>query len=156
MDVMKYINYLKYLIKHKYYVLKGCFLFEVPILIGIFHDWSKLMPDELIGYANTFCSENKNNRYKETEEFLLAWNLHQKRHKHHWQHWVIIKDNDEIIPLEMSDIYIREMLADWYGASLAQFGKLKIKEWYENNKNIIKLHPNTRKKLENYIKFYLS
>lgn len=43
----------------------------------------------------------------------------------------------------MPDVYRREMLADWMGAGKA-LGKPLVWEWYEANKDKIKLHADTR------------
>lgn len=154
-SIRRYTAYLKYLILHKYYVYKGCRIMKVPFLIALFHDWTKLLPDELIPYARTFYLENGNKQYKQTNEFLYAWNLHQKRNRHHYQHWVILMDNGEYIPLEMPDLWVREMLADWYGAGMAINGRNEVIDWYFKHKDRIKLHPATRIKVEIYLYSYL-
>lgn len=45
--------------------------------------------------------------------------------------------------LPMPDRYRREMVADWRAAGLAQ-GKPNTRVWYQNNKNNMLLHPETR------------
>ena len=88
-------------------------------------------------------------------DFNDAWLFHQRRNKHHWQYWLLI--NDSGVTLTMADrdtleaentyryfkneialpipnVYVREMVADWFGAGRAITGKWEGKEWYENNK----------------------
>jgi hypothetical protein len=47
-------------------------------------------------------------------KFDSAWNIHQKRNKHHWQYWVLIMDNGSIEALDIPEKYIKEMLCDWW------------------------------------------
>lgn len=77
--------------------------------------------------------------------FDLAWNHHQKRNPHHWQYWILVNDNSEPQEqlLEMPDRYRREMLADWRGAGRA-LGFPDTLAWYTENRDKIRLHPNTR------------
>jgi len=110
----------------------------------LFHDWTKFLPSEWFAYAYTFYNEDGSKRYKENLDFNQAWNAHQKRNKHHWQYWVITWDRGESEPLPMTAEYIREMVADWMGAGRAINGKWECKEWYQKNKDTIKIHPVTR------------
>lgn len=144
-------QYLKYVLRHKWYVLQECIKLGVPIWIAILHDWDKFMPDEWIPYAKTFYNKDGSKRYQEFPEFAVAWNLHQKRNKHHWQHWLLTWDRGESEPLPMPDVYRREMLADWRGAGRAITGKDEAGDWYTKNKDKMKLHPETRQWIENQI-----
>ena len=49
----KYIFYLGYLLKHKFYVFIECFK-EGLYWVGLAHDFSKFLPSEFIPYANFF------------------------------------------------------------------------------------------------------
>lgn len=140
----RYWQYLKYVLRHKLFVFQECRKLGVPLLIAIFHDWDKFLPDEFIPYAKTFYKPDGSKQYDETPSFTLAWNLHQKRNKHHWQWWVIMFDRGEFETIEMTDIYRREMLADWRGAGRAITGKDNLAEWYLDNYYKIKLHRETR------------
>ncbi len=53
---MKYLKYLNYIARHKWYVMNECFK-EGLIWRGIVHDMSKLLPSEFIPYANFFYKE---------------------------------------------------------------------------------------------------
>jgi len=69
---------------------------------------------------------------------------HISRHPHHWAWWIRIDEDLNTEALPMSDVYRREMLADWRGASRALTGKDSTPEWYTANKHKILLHWETR------------
>ena len=123
---MKYIKYLSYVIRHKYFVLVECWKIGL-IWQGITHDLSKLLPSEFFPYAEYFygCGINR-------AEFDYAWFLHQKRNKHHWQWWRVPDDNGSTKILEIPLQFRKEMVCDWKGAGKAQ-GKPNTKEWYLSN-----------------------
>jgi hypothetical protein len=140
-------QYLKYVLRHKWFVFKACLQLGVPLWIAIFHDWDKFLPSEWFPYARTFYAPDGTKQYQENEAFTVAWNQHQKLNKHHWQYWLITWDRGETEALPMPDVYRREMLADWRGAGQA-LGFPDTLKWYLNNKDKIKLHPDTRAWLE--------
>ena len=153
-----YIKYFNYVLRHKWYVFVECMKFRIP-LQGIFHDASKFMPDEFIPYAQYFygsIDRNTNNtgyfhKNDKNTSFNKAWLKHQKRNKHHWQHWILREDTGDTILLPMPLKYMKEMLADWRGAGKAQgYGDNTI-EWYEQNKDRMMLHPSTRKWIEDQL-----
>lgn len=123
------------------------------------HDQSKFDEDEYDAYDKYFYSQNRS--YEVVNNFNLAWLAHIHKNKHHWQHWVLINDdpeNGEII-LDMPDVYIIEMICDWWSFSWKQ-GKLEeIFSWYEAHKKYMKLSEYTRNKVEeilSMIKYKLS
>lgn len=140
----RHIQYLKYVVQHKWFVFLGCLKMGVPLWIAIFHDWDKFLPDEWIPYAHTFYNKDGSKTYKEYPDFALAWNYHQKRNKHHWQYWILTWDRGESEALPMPELYVREMLADWIGAGRAITGESNPEKWYEDNKQKMILHPETR------------
>jgi len=157
---MKYFKYLRYLIKHKWFVMIECF--KVGLYWrGIVHDMSKLFPSEFFPYVNFFYCKNPTvdrnitTGYKPyntgDKEFDFAWLLHQKRNKHHWQWWVLPKDDGTIKVFEMPHKYRLEMLCDWNGAGKAQGKGDNTKKWYKENKDKMKLHFKTREWLEDKI-----
>jgi hypothetical protein len=147
-----HISYLKYLLHHKWFVFLACRKLEVSLWRAVVHDWHKFLPSEWFAYVNTFYDKNGNKRYFETPAFSKAWNYHQKRGKHHWQYWVLIWDRGDLLPLEMPHRFVREMVADWMGAGRAITGKWEALEWYEKNKEKIKLHPHTRNLAETLLR----
>ena len=159
---MKYIRYLNYVLRHKWYVFLECCKVGI-IWQGIIHDLSKLQLSEFIPYTNYFYGDNndisrgrdKTGYYKPYDTgnlaFDFAWLLHQKRNRHHWQWWILPKDEGGIKILDMPLKYRKEMLCDWRGAGRAQGFGDNTDKWYEKNKNKMLLHRDTRKWIEKNI-----
>jgi len=155
----KHLKYLKYVLRHKWFVFVECCKIGYPFL-GIIHDWSKLLPSEFFPYAEHFygrtskgikTGRDETGYYKPTDTgdkaFDFAWLLHQKRNKHHWQWWILPEDEGGIIVMEMFVRYRLEMLCDWFGAGRAQ-GTPDVNAWYQKNKDKMRLHPTTRGSVE--------
>lgn len=136
----RHLAYLRYVVRHKWFVFVACWICGVPFRRAIIHDWHKFLPSEWLPYARTFYKPDGSKQYAEGPEFAVAWNLHQKRARHHWQFWLLTWDRGETVPLEMPDTYVREMVADWWGAGRAITGKWAAPEWYANNRDHIRLH----------------
>jgi len=162
--------YLKYVLRHKWFVFIACRKCKVSCWRAIIHDWHKFLPSEWIPYANFFYGnypswENISSGQKSagypcslTKEywnlrFCFAWNLHQKRARHHWQFWLLTNDNDEpqTVPLQIPQPFLREMVADWWGAGRAITGKWDAQNWYERQKGKIILHEMTRRDVEHLL-----
>lgn len=159
--MIKYFKYLSYVLRHKLWVTYYCFKSKL-IWRGITHDLSKFLPDEFFPYANYFYGKKgkehqakrkmKNGYYKPyqtgDEKFDFAWLKHQKRNRHHWQWWILPKDDEGTIVMPMKEADWKEMICDWRGAGRAQgYGDNTIK-WYEEHKNKMQLHKDTREKVE--------
>jgi len=114
---VKHLQYLKYLLRHKYFVFIAGLRRGVPLWQLIVHDYSKFMPREWLAYCNYFYGT------PDEAAFRYAWNYHQKQNAHHWQYWVYPQDDGGLITLEIPEKYRREMLADWDGAGRAITGK---------------------------------
>lgn len=155
---MKYWQYLRYIVRHKWVVMIACFKFRLYWL-GITHDMTKLLPSEFIPYMEHFYGSgvgigrgrDETGYYKPTDTgdaaFDFAWLLHQKRNKHHWQWWCLPDDEGGLKVLEMPIKYRKEMLADWQGAGRAQ-GKPDTNKWYSANQQRMSLGIKTREWLE--------
>jgi len=143
----KYVKYLKYVLKHKWYVFVEC-CNRGLIWQGIIHDWSKFMPCEFIPYANNFfgTDEDKVN-YK--KRMKVAWLHHQNCNPHHWQYWIQYKKGGSMA-FPMPPKYAKEMLADWAGAGKTQGNTHpdEVREWYLNNKDDMLLYSGTRAWIE--------
>lgn len=141
-------QYLKYVLRHKWYVLLAGVRLGVPLVTLILHDWDKFMPDEWFAYRRRYFGDgdyqSQINEALEDPRYQMAWHLHQKRNKHHWQWWMTPKDDGTFRLLPMSDKYRREMLADWKGAGRAITGRDDTANWYRANYDNIQLHPETR------------
>lgn len=150
----RHLNYLFYVLRHKWFVLLASIKINAPLWMAIVHDLSKFMPSEWFPYANTFYAKDGSKRYVESPEFAHAWNHHQKQNKHHYQYYMITWDRGTTEPLEMPDKYAREMVADWMGAGRAITGKWEVWGWYDKNRNNIILHPKTREYVEHILSVF--
>lgn len=159
----KHLKYLSYIIRHKWFVLIACCRFGIPFR-GITHDLSKLLPSEWLPYCRYFYGtyeswdELRNKAHalgiyplcKEdvAREFDEAWLFHQHRNPHHWQFWILKKDDGTLLALEMPRKYVFEMLCDWIGAGRAITGRYEVREWWQKNRDKMILHPETRKAVQ--------
>jgi hypothetical protein len=165
--MMRHWQYLKYVLRHKWFVFEECLKLGVPLWIAIFHDWDKFLPDEWMPYARFFYNadgskvqrRDSTGYYKPTDTgdhaFDYAWLLHQKRNKHHWQWWCLPEDSGTFKVLPMPEVYCKEMLADWRGAGRAQ-GTPDTVAWYIANKDKMHLHPYTRQWIELQLGIYFA
>lgn len=147
----KYLQYLKYVFRHKWFVFVECCKVGL-VWQGLVHDLSKFLPDEMIPYANYFYGGDKREgRFytpsQGTSEFNYAWLKHQHRNPHHWQYWVLQEDGGNKFPMEMPVKYIKEMVADWKGAGRAQ-GFNDTLSWYVTNRDKMILGNETRTLVE--------
>ncbi len=142
--MIKYIKFLWSLLRHKWFVLVGGLRCGAPIIQLVLHDWSKFLPSEFIAYSQNFYGGESPNDHKHTNDFDVAWNFHQKRNRHHWQRWVLLNgDEPQINPLPMPERYVREMIADWLGASMAYTGSWNVSKWLNKNGPKMILHQDT-------------
>lgn len=160
--MIKYIKYLNYVIRHKWFVFIECCNLGIPWR-GIIHDMSKFRPSEFIPYARHFYGNERpeaerekiegydKSKDRQDEAFNKAWLYHIHRNKHHWQYWLLAQDEDEDMVLEMPDRYRKELLADWHGAGKAITGKNNTGQWYLQHKDKNQFHPKTREWLEDIL-----
>lgn len=138
--------YLKYVVRHKWFVYRAGRLLGVSRLQLLIHDWQKFTRAEWGPYVRYFYSDTP-----DQDAFDRAWLHHQKLGgKHHWQYWVLREDDGSTKALEVPDRYRREMLADWRGAGLA-LGKPDTAAWYEANREKMVLHDSTREWIEAHL-----
>ena len=152
---MKYHwNYLKYVVRHKWFVLVAGRKTGAPLFRLLIHDFSKFSRAEWTPYVNRFSKGRAGvlDKDADPDEFHLAWNHHWHRNPHHWEYWIMFYNGGSIKPLEMPYKYANEMLADWAGAGRAIAGEWKVAEWYERNKERIQLHPTTRGYVESVLR----
>ena len=147
---MTHWHNLCYVLRHKWFVFVECCHLGVPWL-GIIHDWSKLLPDEWWAYARYFYGDYPSwdevkrivphARVSEDvkADFDMAWLKHQHRNKHHWQYWFLMNDTEPDQLLPVPDKYIREMVADWRGASRAR--DADVRDWWDRHGHRIKMEP---------------
>jgi hypothetical protein len=141
-----HLSYLKYVVRHKFFVLCAGLPLGVSPFRLLLHDWTKFLPREWFPYATFFNGPklDKTGEALKFGAFQKAWNHHQKKNDHHWQFWLLqMDDGGPVIPLAMSEQAKREMLADWRGAGRA-LGMPDTRQWYLDHKDVIILHPRTR------------
>ncbi len=140
-------KYLKYVLRHKWYVLWAGWKIGAPKWRLLVHDWTKFLPREWLPYTKFFYGEKTP---AAAADFKIAWNHHQKHNPHHWQFWVLVNDSDEpkISALDMPEHFIREMVADWVGAGLAITGQVEVQKWYNANYDQIILSERTRERVD--------
>lgn len=152
----RYKAYLKYLFNHK----KGVYIRGRRLGLGrirlLLHDWDKFLPGMLIAYAETFYDENGKSQYVKHPKFDYWWLRHQQLNKHHYQHEILHNDDGTVVALDMEEIDIWEMLADWEGVAYAK-GKenpaAATQEWYHNSKKDKLMSLKTRYLIEKFIKY---
>jgi len=159
-----YFKYLKYVLRHKWFVLIECSK-RGYFWRGLIHDLSKFRPSEFIPYARYFygnwpkrrtvspgekyfyhvlCKEDVN------QQFDKAWLLHIHRNPHHWQFWLLQEDSGSVKLLPVPRKYLIEMGCDWIGAGKAITGKDNLKTWYIQNKEKIQLNELSKQFIEKY------
>jgi hypothetical protein len=162
--MIKHLRYLKYLLRHKWFVLVAGLKTKAPLWRLLIHDWSKFLPGEWLPYVNFFYGAQKGpcrahelvgcdecwGKAKETLRvaFDHAWLHHQHLNKHHWQHWVLREDSGKTKLLPIPKKYLREMVADWAGAGRGITGRWEVTTWYDKNRENIQLEPATRQEVE--------
>jgi Family of unknown function (DUF5662) len=143
-----HLAYLRYLMRHKWFVLLACRRTGTPMWRGLVHDMSKFRPSEWFPYLRTFYDPLGDKQYEPDPDFDLAWLLHQRRNPHHWQAWILRADDGGSKALRMPEAFAREMVADWIGAGRAISGRSDPRPWYDKSKHKMKLHPETRALVE--------
>lgn len=151
------MNYAWLTIKHKWFVFLAGLKTKAPLWRLIIHDWSKFLPSELPHYQRQFFGKTN-----DPAGFISCWTKHQNRHPHHWEYWIPrtghnrcnppYKDNE---PINMPWWAVREMVADWLGASRAYEGKWPTVEdwaWYWNNRDKWRVTVDTRCKINTVLK----
>ena len=145
-------EYSKYIIEHVENVKKAYnWLVEKEIVSSSLitqmnlHDVSKWGREEFDAYDNYFYGKKTE---KVKTEFNYAWLHHIHNNPHHWQHWVLVNDEDGTQALEMPIEYVIEMLCDWWSFSHKTGNLYEIFDWYQSHKKNMILHENTKKLVE--------
>lgn len=109
------------------------------------HDNSKYQIEEFPHYARSFHGDRG-----DPAGFAVAWLHHQNFNPHHWEYWITRSDHSKSSVngcLPMPESYVREMVADWMGASMTYTGKWEIDEWCTKNAPNMRMHPDTWQRL---------
>lgn len=158
------ISYDQYLDQHRKNVLKG-FNWLVDNLPEFFngvdtyaiatqilmHDNSKTSKEEYAAYREYFYGGNRS--FLEVTNYQKAWLHHIHNNPHHWQHWVLINDDQDEgeVALEMPYECIIEMICDWWAFSWQKGDLSEIFSWYDKHQNYIKLASGTRRIVEDIL-----
>jgi hypothetical protein len=137
MGKSNYWTYLRYVLKHKYFVAGEC-IKRGMWWHAITHDLSKFSRTEFKAYANHDFKLD----YADPK-FDAAWLHHQHNNKHHWDFWVS-PDSGE--PLFMPYKYVDQLICDWNAMSKV-FGGTSF-DYYCKVKDKIKMHKLSRLYLE--------
>jgi hypothetical protein len=133
-----YLKAVLKIIKHKWYVGVAGRKVGLSWKRILLHDLSKFTPTELKYYTHKFelgdCGS-----YVEK----IGWKHHVMQNTHHIEHWEwysreYCSMSDKYKQVWMPDEDIREMIADWVGASVAYSGKWPVAgEWEWGNKFLV-------------------
>jgi hypothetical protein len=109
------------------------------------HDISKYSKEEYDAYDNYFYGKKTE---KVKVDFNYAWLHHLHNNPHHWQHWVLVNDEDGTHALEMPKECVIEMICDWWAFSHKSGNLYEIFDWYKSHKKNMILHEKTKKLVE--------
>lgn len=133
-------------LKHKWYVFRAGLKTGAPLYNLIIHDYSKFSPQEVFGYSRHFYGDKG-----DLEKFRRAWIHHQNTNPHHWEYWMPRtshslerKGGAAPGPLPMPEKYVREMVADWFGAAMSYEGQYpkSFDTWTWFHKNVDRFKTN--------------
>ena len=150
-------KHFKTITKHKLLVMGGCFKVGL-YLQGLTHDLSKYTPTEFFNGVNYFQgTRSPISAEREEKGYSEAWLHHKGRNKHHLEYWIDYAGGDSkgekaMTGMKMPVRYVAEMFIDRVCAS-KNYQKEKYTDesayiYYENGKNHLMLHPDTRAMLE--------
>jgi len=143
--VAKYprLTFLKVVAQHKWFVFVVGRNLGVSLWRLLIHDWSKLTPAEFNAYAQFFYGD------RESVDFERCWVHHQNCNPHHPEYWVNrSEESGKSIP--MPEWAVKEMVADWVGASRAYGGvwpQYAAWEWFQKSFDAKPLHSDTRRRV---------
>lgn len=155
------VQYDDYLAQHRANVKKGLVFFSehLPKLVQTFtdeelmamadhHDKSKDDQEEYPAYDAYFYGNNRSSSV--VKSYNQAWLRHIHLNPHHWQHWILIRDepNEGIRALDMPWKYVIEMVCDWWAFSWKSGNLYEMFEWWDKHKAYMTLSNNTRKNVE--------
>lgn len=112
------------------------------------HDYSKWDDEEYFAYCEYFYGDRTP---EVAEDFDYAWLHHQHNNTHHWQHWLLREDDGNVKALEMPYLDVIEMVCDHWAFSWVKDNLYEIFTWYDNNKDKMVLHQETRNLYESIL-----
>ncbi len=138
--------------RHKWFVfLAGLKIGGIPLWRLLVHDFSAFSFYEAPAYADRAKHDG---HIRDRRAWAYAWLHHQNHCPHHWEYWTFawhslssdINFYDGIVEngcLEMPNTYVREMVADWMGASRVYTGSWDMLDWLNSNFRKMQVHPST-------------
>ena len=121
----------------------------------LLHDDTRTVNDEYYAYYDYFYNRDKKgkckNKYAE-QNFRIAKLAHYHRNPDHWQHWILLNDDEGEEYLEIPLCYIIEMICDWWSFSWKTGNLMEIFNYYDQHKDKIKMNEFSRNKLEDILK----
>lgn len=148
------LKYLWLTLKHKVFVFRAGLRTKAPIFRLLIHDWSKFTFAEAPHYGRQFFGPAD-----EPLNFSKAWLHHQNINPHHWEYWVPRTQHNRgglEGALPMPEWAVREMVADWLGASRAYEGSwpksIESWTWLQQNLDKITVHSDTKKMINQVLK----
>ncbi len=145
-------RYLKYVLRHKWYVFVAGRALGLPIWQLLIHDLSKFSRAEWTPYVDYFYGSwpREDNDAYERHAFQAAWRHHWQHNPHHPELWAGGPDGDPYKRVQMPLRFVAEMVADWYGAAMAQ-GKEDCWAWYRKNYDRYPITLDTHEYVEGYL-----
>lgn len=145
---------------HKFFVFRAGLRTKAPLWRLVIHDWTKFSPSEAPHYGRR--------HYGAADDilgFVYAWNHHSKANPHHWEYWIPLTAHrlspvKAGTPLPMPEWAVREMVADWLGASRAYEGfwprSLEEWEWLHGARPSMRLHDDTQRTIDAVLAEYFT
>lgn len=157
-NLQGHLKYASYVFRHKRHVFLAGRLLGLGVIQMAIHDWQKLTLTEWFPYVEAFYGDKASPRRKDgsydptqvSVAFDRAWHHHLKYGRHHSEHWLLPLQNGGVEALEMPEKYIREMVADWYGAGMAQ-DKPDFVGWFQGQRPRLRLHPRSLERAEQLV-----
>ena len=136
--------------RHKWFVFQAGRRTGAPLWRLVIHDWTKFTLAEAPHYGRQFFGDKS-----DPDGFALAWLHHQHNNPHHWEYWIPVTghnrgngESSDLKPLEMPEWAVREMVADWMGASRAYEGKWPDRDWPWLHENWPKIAPRIHRRTQ--------
>jgi hypothetical protein len=159
-NILPALRYIALTIRHKIFVFRAGIATKTPLIQLFMHDLSKFMASELPHYSRQFFGDRA-----DPKGFEQAWLHHQNHNQHHWEYWIPRKahsqcngDTQNDVPLMMPERFVREMVADWLGASRAYSGcwpkSLEQWTWLQESRPKMRMHPATERMVDDVLNNY--
>jgi Family of unknown function (DUF5662) len=118
------------------------------------HDRSKYKKEESEGYVSFyFPSEDKEKREADFQKFVMSRHHHIHNNPHHIEYWFGVSGAGEVTPLQIPDIYILHILANWIGK--CAFNEENFGDWVDKYFHKFLIEENTKTKMLDCIKIII-